>query len=281
LLPRLDLKLKDATFIAFDTETTGLYPLASRLVEIGACRFHSSGERISVFEQLIDPEMPIPPGAQAVNRITDNMVRGQPTVDRVLPAFIDFLDGSENLLVAHNAPFDLEFIGLDMLRLGLALPEHVVFDTCVLAQALMPGLASYSLSSLAVLLGVASPQLHRALSDAELAGEVLLDLLRRNPRIQTLEDLARVTPPLAFENVRIYQTDPPAGFEGLKEAMEQRLVAEIIYTGGTRGAVPRKVTPLALLRYGGFVYLAAHCHLDGKEKMYRLDRIQSLRVLRP
>jgi DNA polymerase-3 subunit epsilon len=276
-LPRPDLKLEEATFIAFDTETTGLYPLSSRLVEIGASRFNSSGERVSVFEQLINPEMPIPPGAQAVNHITDEMVRGQPTVDRVMPAFIDFLDGLENILVAHNAPFDLEFIGVDILRLGLPLPGHMVFDTCLLAKAIMPGLASYSLASLAVLMGVASPQAHRALSDAELAGDVLLDLLRREPRIQTVEDLTRAVLPLTFEHVRVYQADPPARFESLTESIERRLPIEIVYAGGTKGAVPRKITPLAVLRYGGFIYLAAYCHLDGKEKMYRLDRIQSLR----
>jgi DNA polymerase-3 subunit epsilon len=280
-MPSTDTRLEDAVFIAFDTETTGLYPLASRLVEIGASRFNSAGERISVFEQLINPEMPIPPAAQAVNRITDEMVRYQPTVDRVMPAFIDFLDGLDNILVAHNAPFDLEFIGVDMLRLGLSLPGHMVFDTCLLAQAVLPGLASYRLESLSVLLGVASPQRHRALADAELTGDVFLDLLRRDQRIQTVEDLARITPPLMFESVRVYQADPPAGFEPLKEAIEHKQVMEIIYSGGTKGAVPRRITPLAILRYGGFAYLAAYCHLDGKEKMYRLDRIESFHVISP
>jgi predicted DNA-binding transcriptional regulator YafY len=157
----------------------------------------------------------------------------------------------------------------------------VVFDTCLLAQALMPGLASYSLGSLAVLLGVTYPQQHRALSDAELAGDVLLDLLRRNPRIQTLQDLAGITPPLTFETVRVYQAEPPARFDALKDAIERKLTTEIVYAGGTKGAVPRRITPLAILRYGGFEYLAAYCHTDGKEKMYRLDRIQSLRAVKP
>jgi DNA polymerase-3 subunit epsilon len=280
-MPRADVELENATFIAFDTETTGLYPLSSRLVEIGASRFNSSGERISVFEQLINPETPIPPGAQAVNHITDEMVRDKPTVDRVMPAFIDFLDGLDNILLAHNAPFDLEFIGLDMLRLGLPLPSHLVFDTCLLAQALMPGLASYRLESLAVMLGVASPQMHRALSDAELAGDVFLDLLRRNPRIRVVEDLARVALPLTFEQVRMYQADPPAGFEPLKDAIDRKSIVEIVYAGGTKGAVPRRITPMAVLRYGGFAYLAAYCHMDGKEKMYRLDRIKEIRMVGP
>jgi DNA polymerase-3 subunit epsilon len=271
-----DLELQDANFIAFDTETTGLYPIASRLLEIGATRFDAGGERIADFEQLINPEMPIPPEAQAVNHITDDMVRNQPVVEMVLPAFIDFLGSSETLLVAHNAPFDLEFIGVDMLRLGLALPRHMVFDTCLLAQALLPGLRSYRLEALAVVLGVSTPQQHRALSDAELTKDVLLTLLGRSPRIVTLADLAAVTPPLAFERVKGYQADAPAGLEALGEAIEARSPIEIVYVGGSKGTEPRKVTPRALLRCRGYVYLAAYCHLDGRDKMYRLDRIIGL-----
>jgi DNA polymerase-3 subunit epsilon len=276
-MPRPDLELEDAGFIAFDTETTGLYPLASRLVEIGATRFDMGGERIADFEQLINPEMPIPPEAQAVNHITDDMVRDQPTVEVVLPPFMDFLGDPDNLLVAHNAPFDIEFIGVDMLRLGLPLPRHMVFDTCLLAQALLPGLRSYRLEALGVVLGVASPQEHRALADAGLAREVLLMLLGRNPGIRTLADLAAVAPPFSFERVKGYQADPPAGLEALGEGIKRRSAVEIVYVGGSKGTEPRKVTPRTLLRCRGYVYLAAYCHLDGKEKMYRLDRIIGVR----
>jgi DNA polymerase-3 subunit epsilon len=278
-MPRPDLELEDATFIAFDTETTGLYPVASRLLEIGAVRFDAAGEPISVFEQLINPEMPIPPDAQAVNHISDEMVRDQPTVDRVIPTFIDFLDGLDNILVAHNAPFDLEFIGVDMIRLGLVLPRHLVFDTVLLAQAIMPGLASYRLASLVTVLGVALPQYHRALSDAELVKDVLLALLSRDRRIRTVADLAAVTPPLTFEASRIHQVDPPAGLDLLGKAIAENLQVEIVYAGGSKGSEPRKITPRAVLRHRGYAYLAAFCHLDGKEKMYRLDRIGGLRIV--
>jgi DNA polymerase-3 subunit epsilon len=277
-MPRPELELEKAVFIAFDTETTGLYPLASRLVEIGATRFEAGGERIAVFEQLINPEMPIPPDAQAVNHITDEMVRNKPTVDVVMPAFVDFLGGPDNLLVAHNAPFDIEFIGVDMLRLGIALPHHMVFDTCLLAQAVLPGLRSYRLEALASVLGIASSQEHRALSDAELAKEVLLTLLRRVRHVNTVADLAALAPPIAFERVRAYQAQPPEGLEALGAAIEERSQLGIVYIGGSKGTEPRQVTPRALLRYRGYVYLAAHCHIDGKEKMYRLDRIIELRT---
>ena len=207
-MPRPDLALEEATFIAFDTETTGLYPLVGRIVEIGAVRFHSDGEEIAVFEQLIDPETDIPPDAQAVNQISNEMVRGQPVISRVLPGFIDFLDGMDNLLLAHNAAFDIEFIGVDMLRLGFMLPRHMVFDTIMLAQSVAPGLMSYSLEALSVMLGVTRGQTHRALSDSQLTKDVFLALLRRAPTIKTIADLAKAAPPLSFERARAYKVGP-------------------------------------------------------------------------
>jgi DNA polymerase-3 subunit epsilon len=71
----------DITFVAFDTETTGLHPMAHRLVEVGAMRFRLDGHETATFQQLIDLEIPIPPDVQQVHGITDQMVRGKPTID--------------------------------------------------------------------------------------------------------------------------------------------------------------------------------------------------------
>jgi DNA polymerase III subunit epsilon len=78
-------RLSEVTFLAFDTETTGFYPIMHRLVEVGAVRFRLDGRELATFEQLIDPHIPIPPNVQRVHGITDTMVRGQPTIHRTLP----------------------------------------------------------------------------------------------------------------------------------------------------------------------------------------------------
>jgi DNA polymerase III epsilon subunit family exonuclease len=278
-MPFKDLLIEDATFITFDTETTGLYPVAARLIEIGAVRFRMDAEEISVFEQLVDPQTPIPPDAQAVNHITDEMVRGQPRVDEVLPAFMDFLGGTDNILIAHNARFDMGFIGVDLIRMGLPLPEHLVLDTVLLARSLAPGLPSYSLEPLSGALGITCDQDHRALSDARLTKEVFRELVKRNPGIRTVGDLLSAAPAQAFGQTRSQCVEPPPGYEDMAEAIEVRAVVEIVYLGGTRGEEPRELTPYAFLRAGGYVYLAGRCHIDGRNKMYRLDRIRTYRVV--
>jgi DNA polymerase-3 subunit epsilon len=274
-----NLLIEDATFITFDTETTGLYPVASRLIEIGAARFRLDGEEISVFEQLIDPGISIPPDAQAVNHITDEMVRGRPPVDEVLPAFLDFLGGTENVLIAHNAKFDMGFIGVDLIRTGLPLPEHLVLDTVILARSMAPGLPSYSLEPLSRALGITCEQDHRALSDARLTKEVFMELVKGNPDIRTVGALAGIGCAPAFGQNRNQRVTPPPGYEELGEAITVRSAVEIVYLGGTRGQEPRELTPYAFLQAGGYVYLAGRCHIDGRNKMYRLDRIRSYRVL--
>jgi len=278
-LPVYDQPLGDVTFITFDTETTGLYPVAARLIEIGAVRFRLDGEEISVFDQLIDPGTAIPPDAQAVNHITDEMVRGQPIVDEVLPAFLDFLGGTGDILIAHNARFDMGFIGVDLIRMGLPLPEHLVLDTVLLARSMAPGLPSYSLEPLSRALGITGDQDHRALSDARLTSEVFRELVRRNPEIRTVGALSRIGCAPAFGQGRNQRVTPPPGYENLGDAISVRAVVEIVYLGGTRGEEPRELTPYAFLQAGGYVYLAGRCHIDGRNKMYRLDRIRSYRVL--
>jgi DNA polymerase III epsilon subunit family exonuclease len=271
-------ELRNTEFIAFDTETTGLYPVAGRLVEIGAVRFRFDGEEVAVYEQLIDPEMPIPPEAQEVNHITDEMVRYQPTVEYALPGFLDFIGPAENVLVAQNAPFDIGFLGVDMIRCGIVPPQHLVFDTKVLAQALLPDLVSYSLRSLSRLLGVAEGQEHRALSDARITKATFLALLGRSPEIATIADLSRIAPPVSFEMVRMYLTRPPAGLEDLATAIDERRRVVLVLTGVAEVEEQHEVTPRALLRSNDLIYLAAYCHDDSRERMYRLDLIRSFQL---
>ena len=108
---KMEQRLSDEIFVAFDIETTGLTPVVDRIVEIGAVKFRNR-KIIDTFQELIDPEMPISPGAFAVNGITDDMVRGKPVIEHVLPGFVDFL--GQAIPMAHNSPFDIGFLSYDI-----------------------------------------------------------------------------------------------------------------------------------------------------------------------
>ncbi len=163
-------------FIAFDLETTGTVPGVDQIVEIGAVRFNN-GVVESVFTTLVDPLKPIPPGASAVNGITDDMVRGKPRIETLLQSFSDFCEDS--ILVAHNAPFDAGFLTMDIKRFESAAPKGLIIDTLTISRKVFPGLPNYKLGTLVQHLKIPSTGFHRAEEDATYCGNVFLEMLKR------------------------------------------------------------------------------------------------------
>jgi DNA polymerase-3 subunit alpha (Gram-positive type) len=137
--------LANVIFLAFDTETTGLHPMVHRLVEVAGICFRLDGHELATFQALIDREIPIPLDVQQVHGITDRMVRRKPTIEHVLPPFIEFLGESDTILLAHNAPFDLGFLAMGLTRLGIAYPLHTLFDTLDMTRRRYPTWPSHRL----------------------------------------------------------------------------------------------------------------------------------------
>lgn len=90
----MDKNLEEVEFTIFDTETTGLEPQSGdRIVEIAGVRLKGK-ETISTFQSLVNPHRAISEGAFQVNRITQDMLKGAPEADAVLPEFLEFAKGS-------------------------------------------------------------------------------------------------------------------------------------------------------------------------------------------
>ncbi|MDI6774633.1 MAG: 3'-5' exonuclease [Verrucomicrobiota bacterium] len=183
--------LTNVTFVAFDTETTGLSARNSRAIEIAAVRFRN-GVILAATNWLINPGMPIPTNATRVNGITDAMVSNCPPFRAAFPAFAEFARGS--VLLAHNARFDAAIIRAELLRNGLEAPPNLVLDTLELSKAWYPAIKSHSLENVVRHIGVDATNFHRAQADSEsLARIVMLSFARFLPR-GTLGDLKRATP---------------------------------------------------------------------------------------
>jgi DNA polymerase III epsilon subunit family exonuclease len=163
-------------FVAFDLETTGLLPAKDRITEFGAVRFTLSAIK-DKFETLIDPGLPITPGATRVSGITDDMVKGKPPVADVLGRFLDFAGGAA--LIAHNARFDGAFLWEALRRSGRKIIDNLIFDTRLLAKHLWPALPGYSLGKIMEALCLPGAGLHRALGDALACREVFLACLAK------------------------------------------------------------------------------------------------------
>lgn len=163
-------------FIAFDLETTGTVPGVDQIVEIGAVRF-VNGQVQDVFSTLVDPMRSIPPGASAVNGITDDMVSGKPKIESLLPSFAEFC--GELPMVAHNAPFDAQFLISDIKKFEMLAPRGVILDSLPISRKVLPGLANYKLGTLVQHLKIPSTGFHRAEEDATYCGQLFLELIKR------------------------------------------------------------------------------------------------------
>jgi DNA polymerase III epsilon subunit family exonuclease len=267
-------RLTDVTFVAFDTETTGLHPMVHRLVEIGAICFRLDSRETTTFQSLINPQIPIPLDVQQVHGITDRMVRGQPTVDQILPRFIEFLGESDTILLAHNVPFDLSFLAMALIRLGIACPPYCVFDTLDMARRLYPAWHRHRLEHVTARLKIAKRAEHRALSDARLVKEIFQAMLRHTPTLTNISELMCVSQPLTFADAPVCAIEPPPGFEALSTALTERCAITIMYDHGWHRPTPRVITPRLVLEVHGIAYVIAHCHLSEAERTFRLDRIR-------
>jgi DNA polymerase-3 subunit epsilon len=172
----LDRKLTEVAFSVFDTETTGLEPSAGdEIIQIGAVRaINGRLLRQEVIDQIIDPRIPLKPEGIPIHGITEDMVRGQPTIDVVLPVFHEFC--ADTVLVAHNAAFDMRFLQLKEESTGLKFDQPVL-DTLLLSAVLHPNQESHKLEAIAARLGINVIGRHTALGDAFVTGEVFLKMI--------------------------------------------------------------------------------------------------------
>jgi DNA polymerase III subunit epsilon len=177
--------------VFLDTETTGLDPkLGHRIIEVGAVE--ALGRRLTGndFHRYINPNRDIDPGAVAVHGITSEFLLDKPKFGEVARDLVAFLENAT--VVIHNAAFDLGFLEAEfaLIRMKASVIESRkdVVDSLALARAKFPGKRN-SLDALCERFGIdnSSRNLHGALLDARLLGEVYFALTREQQSI-TIEN---------------------------------------------------------------------------------------------
>ncbi len=164
--------LEDA-YVVFDIETTGFSPKVNKIIEIGAVKV-VKGKIVDRFSTFVNPEVPIPFRIEELTHISDNMVMGADTIDKILPEFLEFCEGC--VMVAHNADFDMSFIKENAKNLGLECAPTIV-DTVALARFLLPKLNRYKLDVVAKAVGVSLENHHRAVDDAACTAEIFVKFI--------------------------------------------------------------------------------------------------------
>lgn len=158
-------------WVVFDLETTGLSPRADAILEIGAVVVEGGRVTQETFHSLVNPGRPIPWFVTRVHGIRDGMVASSPSLETVLPAFLDFV--GDRTLVAHNAGFDMGFISENAARLGLRAPR-TAHCTMELSRRIFPTERRHNLDALCERLGLEPSSRHRALGDAEVTAHAFV-----------------------------------------------------------------------------------------------------------
>jgi DNA polymerase-3 subunit epsilon len=193
--------LHETTFVVVDLETTGGRTRSSdgtpadTITEIGAVKVRG-GVVLGEFGTLVDPQRSIPPQIVALTGITTAMVYDAPTIDAVLPMFLEF--AGDAVLVAHNAGFDIGFLRAAAQRCEIHWPQPQVLCTVRLARRVLSReeAPSVALAALARLFAVATQPTHRALDDARATVDVLHALIERvgNQGVHTYAELRAYLP---------------------------------------------------------------------------------------
>ncbi|HEX2897567.1 MAG TPA: exonuclease domain-containing protein, partial [candidate division Zixibacteria bacterium] len=223
------------------------------------------------------------PEAIEVHGISDEMVANADTIGKVLDRFAKFCGNS--VLIAHNAPFDISFVACESDRVGFPRMNNTVLDTVDIFKRLKPGLPSYSLLSLSQQFELASDQKHRALDDAMLVQKLFSLGVTNHSQNKTIPQLLKSFTKLKISDWKMEEAALPDGYEDIEKALTDNLRVEISYATkdpeSTANQPPktRVIRPRTVYALRSKLYINAFCELTGEERTFRLDRIESYRLL--
>jgi DNA polymerase III epsilon subunit family exonuclease len=276
-----DTSLSNIEFVAFDVETTGLSPVANRLVELSGVKFKLADEKVETFSTLIDPEDSIPPNVTAIHGITDEMVAGAPTAKEVVPDFLNWA-GENAVFMAHNAPFDVEFMRVNIAKSNLPCPKNPVIDTLVLSRDLLLELRNHQLKTIVEHFDLPSAGFHRALADSMYVKEIFSRFvnsftLLRWEDLQTLGSISQFDHDRYAEAHAMLPEEVQATLESIESAIREQVLLKMVYEGSFRST--RTVRPVSLIHSRGNFYMNAFCVRAKAERTFRVDRISGVKAI--
>ena len=168
--------IEDTTFVVFDLETFGLNSHKNEIIEIGAIKL--KGTRIvDTFSSFVNPNKIIPKRISELTHITQDMVDNAPTIEDVLPKFLEFT--KDAVMVAHNSAFDMGFIRRDAKKyMGIDYKPPII-DTLQMARDLYPDLKGYNLDRLNKIFKLSLENHHRAIDDAQSTAKLFIMFLEK------------------------------------------------------------------------------------------------------
>ena len=99
--------------ICLDTETTGLDPKdGHKIIEIACFELINKVKTGKVFHSFVNPLRDVPHEAFRIHGISTEFLKDKPTFDLIADKFLDFI--GDDILVIHNASFDIKFLNFEL-----------------------------------------------------------------------------------------------------------------------------------------------------------------------
>jgi DNA polymerase-3 subunit epsilon len=164
--------------ICLDTETTGLDPKdGHKIIEIACFELINKVKTGKVFHSFVNPLRDVPHEAFRIHGISTEFLKDKPTFDLIADKFLEFI--GDDILVIHNASFDIKFLNFELNFLRKkTLEMSRVIDSLMLARKKFPG-GQNSLDALCKRfnLDLSKREKHGAMIDTELLCDVYIELM--------------------------------------------------------------------------------------------------------
>jgi DNA polymerase III subunit epsilon len=268
--PFWELDWNKVPIVAFDTETSGAYPLGSEIVEIGAVKW-VDGQKTDEFLSFVRPSQPMGEAVIKIHGITNKMVEDAPSAAQVFPRFREFV--GDAALLAHHAPFDLGFLVSIFEDLGLEPMPGPLLCSSLLSRRLIPESPNHRLQTLIQFLKLPQGTAHRALDDARACLEVGLECFRRVTGNTKLSQIGKIQGKNLEWNQFRLASGTNLNLKVLAHAVRTHKDIEMMYQGGSVRGTRRVVTPLGIVRNPDGDYLQGLCHIDRIAKRFYISRI--------
>lgn len=266
----LSSSITNYPIIAFDTETSGAYPLESEIIELGAVKW-VNGKVVDRFQTLLKPRKPLEESNIKIHGITNEMVEAAPLMKDQIGRFCEFINDS--VLLAHHAPFDLGFLTVAIEEAGLRFPSNILLCTSLLSRALLTT-SNHKLQTLVKELKLEGGAAHRAADDAYACLQVFFKCIEKlNVTEQDANRLQQIQgKKLNWIDFQMLKSSDVKIKELANLALKGEKI-DIVYQGGQNGGKPRPIIPYGIVRNPDGDYLNALCLLDNQRKRFYLNKI--------
>lgn len=187
---QLKTSLEDATFCIIDLETTGLDLAQDVIINLAAVKIKKH-KITKIFDAYTRPPFSVPVASIQWHGITDDMLRGKPSVAEILPEFLSFI--GDSVIIGHHINFDLRMLSKHLQEsYDTNLNNALWLDTMLLHRLVVENNTSTELDELLNIYCIDCDQRHRALGDSIATAKLFLRILKELQSLyKTVDDLYR------------------------------------------------------------------------------------------